>query len=116
MTKMTRVQALEMAIGFAQEKGEQEMVDVLTKVKASISREGAVRKPTKNQIANEAIKENILNYLAGTEKATVKDIALYADGCNDLSSQKITALVTAMCKDNKVVRSVDKKVAYFSVA
>lgn len=114
MEKITRVVALETAIKALD--GNDEVVEVLEKIKASITKKSGSAKPTKVQLANEVTKSAILDFLATVEKATIKDITLNADGCAELSSQKVTALVSALVKDNKVVRTMEKKVAYFALA
>ena len=113
MEKMTRTLALAFAITACADN--KEVVEALQKIKASIEKKSASNKPTKIQMANEVTKEKILNYLATVEKATIKDIILNAEGCADLSSQKVTALTTALVNDHKVKRDEVKKVAYFSL-
>lgn len=68
-------------------------------------------KPTKTQVANEAIKEQILAVLT-TEPATVGDI-MKATGIE--SNQKTTALLTQLLKDEKVVRCVEKGKAHYAL-
>lgn len=114
MEKITRVVALETAIKACADNAD--VVEVLEKIKASISKKAGTAKPTKVQVQNEVYKGAILDYLASVQSATIKDITLNANGCADLSSQKVTALVSALVKDNKVVRTMDKKVAYFALA
>lgn len=113
MEKMTRTVALDLAIVALADNAE--AVEVLQKMKASIEKKAGTSKPTKVQIENETTKTAILDFLASVERATVKDIILGAAGCGEMSSQKITALVSALVKDNKVARVVEKKVAYFSL-
>jgi hypothetical protein len=79
------------------------------------------RKPTKEQIANEGIKTEILGYLATqSEPVSIKDICV---GVGIDNSQKITALVSQMLTvrkgvampDGKVVRTEVKGKAYFAL-
>ncbi len=70
-------------------------------------------KPTKAQIENENIKDKILEVLKSAEKPmTATEIA------NEIgySVNKASALLTQLKEDNSVVRSVDKRKAYFSIA
>lgn len=111
---MTRIDALNMAIEAL--NGQDEAVEVLNKIKASISKQNSgERKPTKVQQENEVIKGHILDFLATVERATVKEVILLAEGCDGLSSQKVTALLTALAKAGTIDRVVEKKVAYFSI-
>lgn len=77
---------------------------------------GAARKPTKTQIENEIIKNNILDILADNDRPmTISDI-MEDDRLKGLRNQKISALVTQLKKADKVVRTEDKKKAYFTLA
>lgn len=68
-------------------------------------------KPTKTQVANEAIKEQILGVLT-TEPMAIVDI-MKATGID--SNQKITALLTQLLKDEKVARTEVKGKAHYSL-
>jgi hypothetical protein len=90
--------------------------------KKNASGSGADRKPTKTQLENEGIKEQITEFLATCEKpATITDICK-AIGVE--SNHKVSALVSQMLTirkgvpnpDGKVVRSEVKGRAYFALA
>lgn len=68
-------------------------------------------KPTKTQVANEAIKEQILGVLT-TEPMAVANI-MKAAGIE--SNQKTTALLTQLLHDFKVVRTEVKGKAHYSL-
>jgi hypothetical protein len=74
-------------------------------------------KPTKAQVANEEIKGKILEYLATTDKARIADIAAELGE----SPNKINALVKQMKRTDEnptgqIIRTEEKRVAYFSLA
>jgi hypothetical protein len=75
-------------------------------------RNSAERKPTKAQVANEALKEQVLAVLT-TENATVTDIMGKSDALSALSNQKVSALVNALVEDGKAVKEVLKRKSYF---
>lgn len=78
----------------------------------------ADRKPTKNQIENEALKTQILDYLAEVgAPVTIKDMQNGIEGFAELSNQKINRLLIALrAKEvGKVKRTTVKKVAYFEL-
>ena len=78
----------------------------------------ADRKPTKNQIENEVLKDKILDYLAEVdEPVTIKDMQNGIEGFKELSNQKINRLLIALrAKEvGKVKRTLIKKVAYFEL-
>lgn len=68
-------------------------------------------KPTKTQVANEAIKEQILAVLT-TEPATVGDI-MKAVGIE--SNQKVTALLSQLRESGNAVRTEIKGKAHYSL-
>ena len=72
-------------------------------------------KPTKTQIENETIKNTIFNILQTTNKPMTVTQLLATEELNGLSNQKVSALLTQLRESNKVVRTVEKKVAYYSI-
>lgn len=72
------------------------------------------KKPTAIQVANEGLKEVILNVL--TENGglmTITDIQKSAEELAELSNQKISALVRQLKDDGKVEKVEDKRKSYF---
>ena len=72
-------------------------------------------KPTKTQVENETIKNTIFNTLQTTGKPMTVTQLLASEELNGLSNQKVSALLTQLRDVNKVVRTVEKKVAYYSI-
>ena len=74
-------------------------------------------KPTKTQLENEGYKEVILEALATADKPmTISEIMEYADGLAGLKNQRVSALMTQLKNAGKVIRTEEKKKAYFSLA
>lgn len=74
-------------------------------------------KPTKTQLENEGYKEVILEALATADKPmTISELMEYADGLEGLKNQRVSALMTQLKNANKVIRTEEKKKAYFSLA
>ena len=73
-------------------------------------------KPTKTQVANESIKTQIVSILERVGKPMTVTQLLSENELADLSNQKVSALLTQLRESNKVVRTVEKKVAYYSLA
>lgn len=71
------------------------------------------RKPTKEQVANEGIKNEILETMETDKSYTVTDIQklINADSFN-----KVNALVKQLVDNGSVVRSIVKGRAYFTKA
>lgn len=73
--------------------------------------------PTKTQLENENLKEVIVKVLTnGATPMTITDIQSVNQELENLSNQKISALLTQLVKDKVVVRTTDKKRAFFSIA
>ena len=73
--------------------------------------------PRKENEANIAIKELIVETLKSLANAVTIDELRNANAeIGALSNQKVSSLMTQLKKENKVVRTENKKKAYFSVA
>lgn len=77
----------------------------------------AEKKPTAQQEANAVIKQNVLTALADGEKRTVSDLLkMVPDLPDTMTNQRMSALVRQMVDAGLVVRTEDKRKAYFSKA
>lgn len=73
--------------------------------------------PRKENEANIAIKELIVETLKGLANAVTIDELRNANAeIGALSNQKVSSLMTQLKKENRVIRTENKKKAYFSVA
>ena len=79
--------------------------------------DGGERKPTATQVANEGIKEQIVEVLtSATKPMRIEDIQKASSVLGTLSNQKISSLLTQLVKADKIVRSEVKGKAYFALA
>jgi predicted transcriptional regulator len=76
----------------------------------------AEKKPTAVQVANEGIKQSIVDGMEVGKKYTITDIMKSIDACAELSNQRVSALVRQLVTDGVVVRTEEKRKAYFSLA
>lgn len=74
----------------------------------------AEKKPTAVQVANEGIKDAILEAMEDGKKYTITDLMKCVDACAELSNQRVSALVRQLVTDGSVERSEEKRKAYFS--
>lgn len=75
------------------------------------------KKPTKTQVENEGHMETIVAVLNGAEAPmTIAEIKDVNDTLGGLSTQRISALLTKLTKDGTVVKTYEKKKAYFALA
>ena len=70
-------------------------------------------KPTQKQKDNEVLKETILTAMATDKAYTVREICELI-GVD--SNQKVSAMITALKNDGKVIRAYEKRVARFTKA
>ena len=74
-------------------------------------------KPTKTQVENEKYKEDILATLTEVDRPmTISEIMENCEGIAGLKNQRVSAIVTQLKNAHKVVRTEEKKKAYFSIA
>lgn len=73
------------------------------------------KKPTAQQVANDCIKTAIANGMTANRLYTVTEIQKEIPECADLSNQRVSALLRQMKDDGIVVRTEDKRKAYFSL-
>lgn len=115
--KMTYVNAIDNAIALFSQGGQVDAEDKATVEKLEalkaqlIKRNSADRKPTKAQRENETLKGDILDWLESCEGGQTATAIAEHFG---ISNQKASALLTAMVKTGSLVRTVEKRKAYFS--
>lgn len=90
-----------------------EMVELATKYIEQLDTRNANRKPSKAQVENEGFKADILGVL-GSEGMTVTEVMKALD--NGLSNQKVSALMKQLVDSHQVVKTIDKRKSYFSLA
>lgn len=75
-------------------------------------------KPTAVQVANENIKDEILECMGedSTKGYTISDMQKHFPCCVELSNQRVSALVRQLVYDGKVVRKEEKRKAVFYLA
>ena len=95
----------EMLIGFIDHE-----VELLTR------KNTGEKKMTATQVANEAIKAEILAEMKAGKLYTCSDIIKEVPICNGFPTQKVAPMMNALADAGKVVKTVDKRKTYFSLA
>ena len=114
MEKITNVKALEFVLANANLP--KEYAEKIEKMKAQFEKKNsAEKKPTATQVANEGIKNIILETL-GEKSMTVSEMQKANSELAELSNQKISALIKQMTDNGSVVREEIKRKAYFKKA
>lgn len=115
--RMTYVMALDNAINALANMPEMaETIEKLTALKVQTEkRNSADRKPTKTQTANLELQELVVEVLRNSDKAmTITEIMNADDTLGTLSNQKVAALVRGL--GDRVIKTLDKRKAYFTLA
>ena len=78
------------------------------------------KKATKNQEANVAIKTDMLEVMAHMAPSTATEImnavkSIDTEKYATLTNQRVSALLRQLIEDNKVIKSIDKKVSKFAL-
>lgn len=74
-------------------------------------------KPTAKQLVNKQIKDVIVEVLTdATAPMAIADIIADDPELTGMTTQKVSALLTQLITEGQVVRTVDKRKAYFSIA
>ena len=76
----------------------------------------AEKKPTAQQVANDGIKTAILNGMETNRLYTITEMIKEIPECAELTNQRVSALLRQLIADGKVIRTEDKRKAFFSKA
>ena len=74
------------------------------------------KKLTAQQTANEGIKDAIVEDMEENRLYTVTEIIKEVAECNELTNQRVSALLRQLISEGKVVKTVDKRKSYFQIA
>ena len=116
MEKMTNVKAIDSVLANCNVPSD--VAEKLGKMKEQfVKKNSAERKPTANQVENAGLKDTIVSYLYETGvSATITDLMKGVPELAELSNQKVSALVRQLVEEGKVLRTEEKRKAYFSSA
>jgi len=116
-TKMTKKAAIAYVIEHCEVP--QDVMEKLVSMKAQLekkSKSTGERKPTKTQIANEGFKACIVEHMEPGRLYTVTELSKEIPFGEELSTQRVSALVRQLKEAGAVVRTEEKRKAYFSLA
>ena len=117
MKKITKRERFESLLTLSQVQADPGMVEFINHELELLARKNSSeKKPTAQQVANEAIKQAIVDGMERDHFYTITDIQKNVPECAELSNQKITALVRQLKEDGLVVKTEDKRKSYFSLA
>lgn len=114
--KMTKRDYFNALLNIADVKANAEMVAFIEhELELLAKKNSSEKKPTAVQVANNGIKEVILEVLADTNGMTISEMQKANDELGELSNQRISALVRQLVEDGKVERFEEKRKAYFKL-
>lgn len=94
-----------------------EMGDFITHEMELLSKKNSSeKKPTAQQTANEGIKTAIVEGMEQNRLYTITELIKEIPECADMTNQRVSALVRQLVDSGAVVRTEDKRKAYFSLA
>ena len=113
--KMTKRDYYNALLALKEVKGNEELVKFINhELELLAKKNSAEKKPTAVQIANENIKEAILDTLKENGgMMTISEMQKANAELGEMSNQRISALVRQLKEDGKVERIEDKRKAYF---
>lgn len=95
--------------------GEQKFIDFIDhEIELLSKKNGSEKKPTATQIENKKLAETIYNAMEENTAYTITEISKLVPELDGLQSQKVTSLVYALKKAEKVTREEIKGKAYFT--
>ena len=114
--KPTKRENFTALLNFAEVKANPALVDFINhEIELLDKKNSAEKKPTAQQTANDGIKTAILEGMAEGVKYTITDLIKNIPECADLTNQRVSALIRQLIDEGKVVRTEDKRKAYFSL-
>ena len=116
MKKITKRERFESLLTLSQVQADPGMVEFINhELELLAKKNSSEKKPTAQQVANEAIKQAIVDGMERDHYYTITDIQKNVNECAELSNQRVSALVRQMVADGLVARTEDKRKAYFSL-
>lgn len=120
MTKVTKKDNFKSIMEVLVANGREDLAEVMAHEIELIEKKSANAKATKNQVANEGIKDLILKVMAELDRpVTITELINASEELKTAtngSNQKVSALMTQLKNANQVVRTQEGKKAMFSLA
>lgn len=118
--KMTKATAWSIVKDIVKESAHPQSAELVEKIEHELEllakKNTSEKKPTATQVANEGIKSAILEGMEENRLYTIGEIIKEVPACAELSTSKVSALMRQLIDANTVVRTEDKRKAYFSKA
>ena len=115
--KLTKREKYERLLAKAEVKADPIAVEFIEhELELLAKKNSSEKKPTAVQLANEGIKETILDTLETEgKKMTISEMQKVNAELGELNNQKISALIRQLVNDGKVERVEEKRKTYFKI-
>ena len=114
-TKLTKAQKFAMIANIPEVANNPMLAEFIAHEQELLAKKNsAEKKPTAQQTANEGIKTAILNGMESGKAYTVTEVIKSVPECAELTNQRVSALMRQMVESGAVVRTEDKRKAYFT--
>lgn len=115
MKKMTKIEMFTLIATRLTNKDEIDFIN--HEIELLENKKSSVRKPTVNQVENKGFMDEIVEILGNTDKPlAIADIQANANGeLATISNQRISAILKKLVDNGTVVKSYEKRKAYFSL-
>ena len=116
--KMTKATAWGIVKTIVEQSGHAQSAELVEKINNELAllakKNSAEKKPTAQQTANEGIKSAIVDGMESGKAYTITEVIKSVPECADLTNQRVSALMRQMVDSGAVVRTEDKRKAYFT--
>jgi len=112
---MTKREVLTAMLNDANIKGNENYIAYIQNELAILTKKAENRRPTKNQVENEKIKDEILLTLCADVGVTVKDLREINANLEKYSTQRITAILRLLKIDGKILSYNEKSKTYYKL-
>lgn len=115
--KITKRERFESLLTIPAVQADQGLVDFINhELELLAKKNTSDKKPTAQQVANDGIKQAILDAMEENHFYTVTELQKSVPACAELSNQRVSALLRQLKDDKLIIRTEDKRKAYFSKA
>ena len=119
-SKMTKATAWGIVKGIVEASNHPQTAELVAKIENELTllakKNSAEKKPTAQQVANDSVKQAIVDGMEHGIPYTITDIIKSVPACAELTNQRVSALMRQLKDAGVVVRTEDKRKAYFTLA
>ena len=117
MTKVEWFEAIKAVVSASEIENKNDAIAFIDHEIELLNNKKSSDRPTKKQLENVAVMNEIKNALLEVAKpVTITELMASSESLKTYSSQKISALIKLLKDEGEVIRTEEKKKAYFSLA